>query len=261
MTDKTITKLLGLVLLVNLAIACAFHLCSPAKPVLSSTVNRADAKPSRVLVQEPRRDGTSVPVRRPVHAFSSGRDDASTNAASEEDVLSRLRDWAGKDPESALAWGQQQPDGQERSEVLADACFQIARTDPRRAMVLAEQFHLNPDAVLENLAQQWAANDLNAAYHWIAAQPDDGQRNALVTGLTFIWSQTEPLNAAQFVVQQMAPGPAQDEAIMMVLHQWALADPAGASAWVAQFPDSPLRDRAQNELSGLARYKSPGPAN
>ena len=122
-------------------------------------------------------------------------------------------------------------------------------------MVLAEQFSLNNDAVLNNLAKQWAGTDLMTAYNWIAAQPSGDQRDALVTGMTFIWSQTEPANAAQFVTLQMSPGSAQDEAILMVLHQWALVDPTGADAWAQQFPESPLRDRALNELSGIARYK------
>ena len=173
----------------------------------------------------------------------------------ENEILSKLRDLASKDPEAALIWGQQQTNNAERNEALTDACFQIAKTDPNRAVVLAEQFSLNNDAVLNNLAKQWAGTDLMTAYNWIAAQPSGNQRDALVTGMTFIWSQTEPANAAQFVTLQMSPGSAQDEAILMVLHQWALVDPTGAGAWAQQFPESPLRDRALNELSGIARYK------
>jgi hypothetical protein len=240
------------------------HLFPASKPAgISSDIPlQADHRPSQPPpAQNPGWESSLAPVRHPINPFPAGNVETTNPPASEEAVLTRLREWAGKDPESALAWGQQQPDNQERNEVLADACFQIARTDPRRAVMLAEQFHLNPDAVVENLVQQWAAKDLTAAYGWIAAQPADGQRNALATGLTFIWSQSEPLNAAQFVVQQMEPGPAQDEAIIMVLHQWALADRAAAGAWAQQFPESPLRNRALNELAGLAQYAGPGPAN
>jgi hypothetical protein len=262
MTNETTTKIFGVVLLLNIGIAGAWHWFPAAQPAGFAASLPAPPRPSQPPpIQNPGYESSPAPVWRPINPYPSGIVENTNRAASEEAVLTRLREWAGKDPESALAWGGQQPDNQERKEVLADACFQIARTDPRRAVMLAEQFHLNPEAVVENLVQQWAAKDLTAAYNWIAAQPADAQRNALVTGLTFVWSQSEPLNAAQFVVQQMAPGPAQDEAIIMVLHQWALTDRAAAEAWVQQFPESPLRNRALNELAGLAQYASPGPAN
>jgi hypothetical protein len=264
MSDKNTTKILGVVLFLNIGIACALHLFPASKPASffpDTAIQADDATSQPPPAQHSSWESGPVTFRHPINPFPAGNVETTNPPASEEAVLTRLREWAGKDPESALAWGEQQPDNPERNEVLADACFQIARTDPRRAVMLAEQFHLNPDAVVENLAQQWAAKDLTAAYGWIAAQPADGQRNALVTGLTFIWSQSEPLNAAQFVVQQMAPGPAQDEAIIMVLHQWALADRTAAGAWVEQFPESPLRNRALNELAGLAQYAGPGPAN
>jgi hypothetical protein len=264
MTNWTTTKILGVVLLLNIGIAWALHRFPATRPAgLYSAAARPAEQRSVQPTPAPKPDWerVSAPGWRPINPGTAANVENTNPPADEEAVLSRLRAWAGQDPESALAWGEQQPDNRERNEVLTDACFQIARTDPRRAVMLAEQLHLNPDAVVENLAQQWAARDLTAAYDWIAAQPADAQRDALVTGLTFIWSQSEPLNAAQFVVQQMAPGPAQDEAVMMVLHQWALADRAGAGAWVQQFPESPLRNRALNELAGLAQYAGPGPAN
>jgi hypothetical protein len=182
-------------------------------------------------------------------------DEILNSATNEDQVLDELRGWARKDPEAALIWGQQQTNNVERNEALTDACFQIAQTDPKRAVVLAEQFNLSNDGVLQNLAQQWAAKDLTTAYNWILTQPAGDQRDALATGMTFIWSQTEPSGAAQFVTQQMSPGSTQDEAVMMVLHQWALVDLTGAGAWVRQFPEGSLRNRALNELSGIARYK------
>jgi hypothetical protein len=169
--------------------------------------------------------------------------------------LDELREWARRDPESALAWGKQQTNTLERDEALTAACFQMVQSDPARAVTLAEEFQLNNDAVLDNLAQQWAAKDLTTAYNWILTQPAGDQRNALATGMAFVWSQTAPGDAAQFVAEQIPPGSAQDEAAMMVLHQWALADSAAANAWVQQFPEDPFRNRALNELASIAEYK------
>ena len=174
----------------------------------------------------------------------------------EGNFFGEIRDWARKDPEAALAWAQLQPGTDPaRDEALTDACFQIAQSDPKRAVVLAGQFKLNRDSVLQPLAQQWAAKDLPTACSWVAEQVDDDQRNALATGVTYIWSQTEPASAAQYVLNQMTPGSAQDAAVLMVLHQWATKDAPGAAAWVEQFSAGPMRDLALNELAGIARHQ------
>ena len=259
MTDKTI-KFIGLLLLFNVVMACVFRLRSPSPPVPPAAGNPVPAGTQSSVAlyrQALHLERNSVRVSRPLPADSlpeSGDEilHASTN---EDEVLNRLRSWARADPEAALIWGRQQTNEAERSEALTDACFQIAGVNPERALALAEQFNLSQDAALENLAQQWAAKDLTAAYSWIMRQPADDRRNAMMTGMTFIWSQTEPAVAAQFVAQQMSPGAAQDEAVMMVLHQWALGDATGAGAWVQQFPESPLRDRALHELAGIEQYK------
>jgi hypothetical protein len=77
----------------------------------------------------------------------------------------------------------------------------------------------------------------------------------LATGVTFVWAQSDPAGAAQFVLQVMSTGSAQDQAVMMVLHQWALTDLPGANRWAQEFPEGPLRSRALNELSNFAQYK------
>lgn len=168
----------------------------------------------------------------------------------ERNFLGEIRDWARTDPDAAIAWAQLQPDSDDaRKEALTDACFQIAQTQPQRAIVLAEEFKLSRSAVLQNLAQQWAAKDLPSACQWISEQFDDDQRNALATGAAFVWSQTAPADAARFVVEQMTPGSTRDAAVMMVIHQWALTDPAAATTWIEQFPEGPLRDDALGELT------------
>jgi hypothetical protein len=265
MSDKTIKKFLVLLLLFNIALAGAFSLFSPSKPVKIFTADKiqsnqpapaAGGQPAESPdIQKSHLQLKLAAVSPPMESLPDSGDDIVNSATNEQEALDELRAWARKDPEAALSWGQQQTNNAERGEALTDACFQIAQTDPERAVMLAEQFNLDNDAVLENLAQQWAAKDLTTAQNWIAAQPSGNQRDALTTGIAFIWSQTEPANAAQFVVQQIPPGSAQDEAAMMVLHQWALVDSSEASAWVQQFPESPLRNRALNELEGIARYK------
>jgi hypothetical protein len=194
-------------------------------------------------------------------AWAPGEGDLSMNVGSQPEgsFFGEIRDWARKDPEAALAWADRQPANDDaRTEARTDACFEIAQTDPKRAVLLAEQYRLSKTAVLQNLAQQWSQQDLAAARNWITAQPDGDNRNAMAAGVAYIWSQTQPAAAAQYVMLQMQPGSAQDNAVMAVVHQWAVQDLAGASSWVQQFSAGPLRDQAMKELAGVAQYEQGG---
>lgn len=224
---------------------------------LFSGPSRHGAPPPGSKTTHAAADAPQEPAAEPMGARLSRRSRmlGAGGADTEANFFGEVRDWARKDPEAALAWAQLQPGTDPiREEALTDACFQIAQSDPKRAVMLAGQFKLNRDSVLQPLAQQWAAQDLPTACAWVAEQQDDDQRNALATGVTFIWSQTEPASAAQYVLNQMTPGSSQDAAVLMVLHQWATKDPAAAAAWVEQFPPGPMREMASDELAGLARH-------
>ncbi len=259
MTDRTTKKIFGLLLLSSIVLISGFRLLSLVKRVeLPADKNtQPDKRMAGIRESSTKSIGEtgSQSESKPLGVLPERGDEAVNSAPTPTDVCDELRDLAKKDPESVLVWGQHQANETERKEALTDACFQIAQTDPKRALTLAENFQLNNDAVLNNIAQQWAAKDLTTAYNWIIHQPAGDQRDALLTGMTFVWSEIEPASAAQLILQQMQPGPSQDEAVMMVLHQWALVDPSSAGSWVQQFPESLLRHRALNELAGLAQYK------
>lgn len=139
-------------------------------------------------------------------------------------------------------------DAPRRNETLARLCYQWAEFDPRGAMMLANGFHLEAAGVLENLALQWAAADLSAARTWIDARPAGETKARLVARIGFLWAQTDPRAAANYILDQMSPGDIQAEAAISVLHQWAQQDPAAALAWAQSFPTGDLRDRALSEM-------------
>lgn len=240
--------LLGATALIGATLVFFIGSSNDAKPLTASS---KVAPAASVHAVEPADEPTGVRLSRRARMLREGG-----GVDTEANFFGEIRDWARKDPEAALAWAQLQPGTDPaRNEALTDACFQIAETDPKRAVVLAGEFKLPRDSVLQPLAQQWAAKDLPTACSWVAEQADDDQRNALATGVTFIWSQTEPSSAAQYVFNQMTPGSAQEAAVLMVLHQWATKDPASAASWVEQFPPGPLRDSASDELAGIARHQ------
>ena len=166
------------------------------------------------------------------------------------------QDWAAQDLASAEGWAARLPYESEQNSIEDAICFQVAQTDGRQAVEIAEQYGLEakPGAVLDNLVQQWAGQDISGAYAWIMEHPAGEQRDQLLGRLAYVESQTEPAAAADLVAGQISTGSIQSEAVMSVLHQWAVRDMTSATAWVDQFPPGALRDRAEAELQGLAGY-------
>jgi len=78
----------------------------------------------------------------------------------------------------------------------------------------------------------------------------------LMARLAYVQSQTDPASGARLAVKEIAAGSVQDEAVISVVHQWALRDLAGAQAWVNKFPEGPIRVRASTELIGVAASKT-----
>jgi len=163
--------------------------------------------------------------------------------------------WAAVDPDGATTWAASLTDAEERRSTLSDVAFQIAQADPAAAVALAEKLDFgSSNGTLENLAQQWAGRDFGATLDWAIQQPAGEQRDQIVSHIAFVQALSDPAAAANLIVAQIPPGPAQDEAAMSVLQQWGMQDYQAASDWVNQFQAGPLRNRALAELSGIAQY-------
>jgi len=164
-----------------------------------------------------------------------------------------IQAWAVRDPQSAADWALNVSDPVEQSRVMDQVFGKIAESNPERAAQLL-QGHLDivRPALIENVVQQWAASNIRSAYEWADAQPDGELREELLKRVAFVWSQTDPMQAAQFVVEQIPPGAVQVEAVVSVIHQWALKDLAAAGAWAQRFPQGELRNRVLAEVSGVA---------
>jgi hypothetical protein len=170
-------------------------------------------------------------------------------------LMARLRDWAASDPFGALEWVLKTPDSPDFNDELQAVCLGLGQTDPAHAVEMAQTLE-QPPGVVENLVQQWAASDLTSALQWANDQPEGGVHDELITRVALVLSKTDPSDAAGLVTEQIPPGTGQDEAVMMVVHQWGDQDLQAAASWVQTFPESPLRDRATEELQGLAQYKA-----
>lgn len=132
-------------------------------------------------------------------------------------------------------------------------CLALAEQDPLAAMELALKNNLTADdpGLLTSLILQWATRDFDAAYAWTNTQEASAWRDNIRAYLAYLRAQTDPLAAARLVVSDISPGPARDEAMISVLHQWALRDSEAAKAWADSFSDDKLKKRALAEIEGL----------
>ena len=144
--------------------------------------------------------------------------------------------------------------------------FTIAQTNPATAIELALKYQLDNGRgdVVPNLMLLWAQRDFDSATRWAMTQPPGDQRDQIFGRLAFAQSQANPRAAAELVINEIPPGPAQQEAALSVLHQWMLQDFSAAKAWADEFPEGPFKQRVDAELAGGAAYLSasqPTPKN
>ncbi len=137
---------------------------------------------------------------------------------------------------------------------LERQCLALSETDPLAAMELAPKNNLTADdpGLLPSLVMQWASRDFDAACDWTKTQEAGPWRDNMLAHLAYLRSQTDPLAAARLVVTDIPPSPARDEAIISVVHQWALRDTEAAGLWAGSFDDEALRRRASAEVAALA---------
>ncbi|HSI65272.1 MAG TPA: hypothetical protein VLE43_19250 [Candidatus Saccharimonadia bacterium] len=157
------------------------------------------------------------------------------------------------DPHAALEWLLQTSGREQSTSLSADPHLQSAVIDAanRLMQTIGPQSGQENSVALGNFVQRWASVDLRSAYEWVHQIPAGQVRNALMVRVAFVGSQIAPAEAASLVVEELPPGVTQEEAAMMVLHQWALQDPDSAAAWVNLFPDDAFRHRALSELQGV----------
>ena len=142
---------------------------------------------------------------------------------------------------------------------LERQCLALAEHDPLAAMEFALKHNLTADdpGLLTSLLMQWASRDFDAAYEWTKAQEAGAWRDNTLAHLAYLRAQTEPLSAARLVIADISAGPARDEAIISVVHQWALRDPEAAGLWAGSLADETLRRRASAEVAGLLATSAP----
>jgi hypothetical protein len=165
--------------------------------------------------------------------------------------------WTSQDAQESLKWAARLQDPGEREFALAEGYLEVGRHDPRKALEMLERDDPSGgSATAGGLIRIWAASDLCSAREWLeahpSAEPETDERWAAFAEVLVSRSPSEAATA----VAGIFPGAVQDEAVVAVLHQWALRDPAGAAGWIDLFPPGALRTRAENELAGVSKARA-----
>jgi hypothetical protein len=167
-----------------------------------------------------------------------------------------IRLWSAADIGGAVTWLTSLLNQADRGNAATAAAAQVAQTDTAGAIELSQLLGVGTaDGSLEHLTQLWTEENPREAMAWIVTQPTGPNRDRLLSRIAWVRAQSEPIEAANLVLEHMNAGATRDDAVIGVVRQWALREPAGATNWVAQFQSGPLRARALGELETARKLR------
>jgi hypothetical protein len=143
--------------------------------------------------------------------------------------------WGALDVDRALNWARSLPDAAERDATFIDIANGLSSVDPGRGVELREQFvaATRPDTALNDLVQQWAGYDFDAALAWTNARAPGAQRDDLLQRLIYVRAAAgDPADAARLVTESSLSGEARTAAIASVAQEWASRDGDAAQEWM-----------------------------
>lgn len=165
--------------------------------------------------------------------------------------------WSAVDLQGAIAWAKGVNEDGERVVAATEIVSQVGQDDPGRAIEVSDVLGVGrDDGTVEHIAHLWANQNLQAALDWTEAQPPGPQRDQLLARIVGVEAERSPADAANTVLQQMSPGPAQTNAIAPIVREWSVRDTAAASSWIQNLPQGPLRDIANGELARTVRDRA-----
>jgi hypothetical protein len=161
--------------------------------------------------------------------------------------------WANADLPAATAWIQAMADSDSKAAAALSLAYEAARSEPVTALAVASALPSGPqrDDLLVHAISQWAIGDSARAADWATQVPDAVLRERLLAAVAVSAAGEDGGAAAAFAVQALLPGAEQDRAAVCIVQRWAQHSQSAAASWVAEWPDSPVRDAASQSLSAL----------
>jgi hypothetical protein len=136
------------------------------------------------------------------------------------------------------------------------ACLSLSQTNPAAAIERCSQNDADAEgqADFEGMFLAWAQSDLLAAGKWLDAQPANVRLDALRHRYVYVLARTDPPQALRMTGEVLTVPEARDEAMLTILHQWALQDLYAARQWVENDAPEELKTRTLAEIEGLDSY-------
>lgn len=153
--------------------------------------------------------------------------------------------WAESSPENALKWAENLSYGATKQSALNSIRFVWVHSDPRSAAAhVTQTVEQGPvkNALLTNIANEWAILDPAAAIFWAKNLKYPPERSLALQNAVESWANRKPRAAADYAMKADPPG-LRDQMVVAVLERWATQDPVEASEWTARIGDPELRRR------------------
>ncbi len=203
-----------------------------------------------------------------------------------------LDSWARYDSESAIAWANENFEGEDNpyysaiisgmSENNLIGASELMTTMPygrnrgRAASILVERtwqmgedvaIHYAdnlPEGSIQNfafgeIAKKIAKDDLGRAVQWVEKMDESEVKVRVSEDVAERWAKDSPAEAAEWV-SKMPEGEARSESMEEVVTQWARKDPIATAEWLNQFPSGELMDEPIQRFVREVARKDPDTA-
>ena len=187
-----------------------------------------------------------------------------------------LSGWASKDADSAIAWAQENHEGDKENPHMGGIIAGLAKTDLSRASDLLQELpygstrgraahevvrqHMRvgeedakrwaqdlpanelKDGVVSMIVRELAKESASQAAEWLDTM-DDVDPKKSVSSIARQWARDEPLEAANWVAS-FEDDETRRSALPNVISTWSSQDMQAAGEWLGQYPATPERDAA-----------------
>lgn len=166
------------------------------------------------------------------------------------DCVDAVLRWAGvadaRDT-SLVEWLHRLPKGAERDRLVIEVASELTVVDRLKLLPDIGSPEKQRD-LLAAVIGAWATDDVPAARQWLEQHRDNPAHAAGQVSLAGVWAASQPREAAAYVAREMAVGPEQDRAAVVVVQHWSQTAPLAAGAWVCALPPGEIQSTAAEEL-------------
>lgn len=150
--------------------------------------------------------------------------------------LPPLLRWAAAEPEACLTWLQELP-----QELSSSLCTEIAGSlmaeNPELAVQFIDELPPGPliDEMLRQAAMELATRSPDRALDWATRQPDEANRDLLLSAVHLVMAATDPRRAAA-ETEAITNRPLRFKVLVEICQRWAQQDLATAADFVRSLP-------------------------